>query len=138
MGFMDKAKKLAEQAQQKLDEAQKEFTKGASPESQPGSGGVRYDEHGRPVERAQPGARAPESDPGPDTPTPDPADPTGSTPAEPGAPTPDPSDPTVDTAPTEPASPAPPAADQPPAEGPPASAPGGANPTPDPFKPLQQ
>ena len=31
MGFMDKAKKLAEQAQQKLDEAQDSFNQGASP-----------------------------------------------------------------------------------------------------------
>ena len=30
MGFMDKAKKLAEQAQQKLDEAQTQFNQGAS------------------------------------------------------------------------------------------------------------
>jgi DNA-binding protein YbaB len=28
MGFMDKAKKLAEQAQQKLDEAQEQFNQG--------------------------------------------------------------------------------------------------------------
>ena len=30
MGFMDKAKKLAEQAQEKLDEAQKNFNQGQS------------------------------------------------------------------------------------------------------------
>ena len=32
MGFMDKAKQLAEQAQQKLDETQKNFNKSSSPE----------------------------------------------------------------------------------------------------------
>src|SRR5688572_21801416 len=50
MGFMDKAKKLAEQAQQKLDEAQENFNKSESPQAEPQEGGVRYDEHGRPVE----------------------------------------------------------------------------------------
>ena len=33
MGFMDKAKQLAEQAQQKLDETQKNFNKSNSPDS---------------------------------------------------------------------------------------------------------
>jgi hypothetical protein len=36
MGFMDKAKKLAEQAQEKLDEAQQNFNKGGSTPGQPG------------------------------------------------------------------------------------------------------
>jgi hypothetical protein len=58
MGFMDKAKKLAEQAQQKLDETQKNFNKSDSP--QPEGEGVKYDEHGRPIEEATPaGATAP-------------------------------------------------------------------------------
>jgi hypothetical protein len=60
MGFMDKAKKLAEQAQQKLDETQKNFNKSNSPEGQQQGGGVKYDEHGRPIEEATPaGATAP-------------------------------------------------------------------------------
>ena len=47
MGFMDKAKKLAEQAQEKLDEAQKNFNQSASPQAeQPGAG--------RQVRRARP------------------------------------------------------------------------------------
>jgi hypothetical protein len=50
MGFMDKAKKLAEQAQQKLDETQKNFNQSKSPESQGES--VKYDEHGRPIQDA--------------------------------------------------------------------------------------
>ena len=52
MGFMDKAKKLAEQAQQKLDEAQTQFNQNAAPQSEPQQGGVQYDAHGRPVEQA--------------------------------------------------------------------------------------
>ena len=60
MGFMDKAKKLAEQAQQKLDETQKNFNQSKSPESQPQGDAVRYDEHGRPIQDAPPaGATAP-------------------------------------------------------------------------------
>jgi hypothetical protein len=86
MGFMDKAKKLAEQAQEKLDEAQKNFNKSESPQAQPGQS-VRYDEHGRPIQEEEetPAAAAP-----------------------------------------------PPAAE--PADVPPA---GGANASPDPFKPIQ-
>jgi hypothetical protein len=58
MGFMDKAKKLAEQAQQKLDETQKSFNK--SQESQPQGDEVKYDEHGRPIQDAPPaGATVP-------------------------------------------------------------------------------
>lgn len=49
MGFMDKAKKLAEQAQQKIDETQKAFNEGKSDDKPQGSG-VRYDDHGRPIE----------------------------------------------------------------------------------------
>ena len=60
MGFMDKAKQLAEQAQQKLDETQKNFNKSGSPESQPQGEAVKYDEHGRPIQDAPPaGATAP-------------------------------------------------------------------------------
>jgi hypothetical protein len=56
MGFMDKAKKLAEQAQEKLDEAQKNFNKPDSPQAP--AGGVRYDEHGRPTEQEETPAAA--------------------------------------------------------------------------------
>ena len=58
MGFMDKAKKLAEQAQEKLDEAQKNFNKTDSPQSQPGES-VRHDEHGRPIQPETPAAATP-------------------------------------------------------------------------------
>jgi hypothetical protein len=48
MGFLDKAKKLAEQAQTKLDEVQGQFNQ-TSP-AHPSSGPVtEYDKHGRPV-----------------------------------------------------------------------------------------
>jgi hypothetical protein len=53
MGWMDKAKKLADQAQTKLDEVQKQFneTQGSTgsnpaPNAPPP---VEYDQHGRPV-----------------------------------------------------------------------------------------
>jgi hypothetical protein len=52
MGFMDKAKKLAEQAQEKLDEVQKQFNESQG-SSQPQQAPVEYDQHGRPV-RAEP------------------------------------------------------------------------------------
>jgi hypothetical protein len=110
MGFMDKAKQLAEQAQQKLDEAQKNFNKPNSPEGQPEGDGVKYDEHGRPVQDAPPaGATAPPA-------------------AEPAAPA-APAAPAVQ--PTEEQ----PAAEAPTPPPPPAS--GDSNATPDPFKPIQ-
>ena len=62
MGFMDKAKKLAEQAQEKLDEAQKNFNKSDSPQA-PADASVRYDEHGRPIQEEEtPTAASPPSD----------------------------------------------------------------------------
>ena len=76
MGFMDKAKQLAEQAQQKLDEAQKNFNQSTPPESQPQGDAVKYDEHGRPIQEATPaGATAP--------PAAEPAAPAADAPAEP-------------------------------------------------------
>jgi hypothetical protein len=107
MGFMDKAKKLAEQAQEKLDEAQKNFNKSDTPGTQPGQS-VQYDEHGRPIQQETPAAATP-----PPTATPAPAAAT----------------PPVD-APTEEApAPAPPPA--------PDKGEGGSNTSPDPFKPIQ-
>jgi hypothetical protein len=84
MGFMDKAKQLAEQAQQKLDETQKNFNKSNAPEAQPDAGGVKYDEHGRPIQDAPPaGATAPPAaEPAPAAP----AAPAADTPAAPAPP----------------------------------------------------
>jgi hypothetical protein len=59
MGFMDKAKKLAEQAQEKLDEAQKNFNQSGSPQAEQPAQTVRYDEHGRPIQEETPAAAAP-------------------------------------------------------------------------------
>jgi hypothetical protein len=112
MGFMDKAKKLAEQAQQKLDEAQTQFNQNAAPQADPQQGAVQYDAHGRPIEQApQVNTNAPSAASAPSAPT-----------SEPAAPTPDPAAPS----PEEEASP----------PSPPPSASGGANASPDPFKPL--
>lgn len=110
MGFMDKAKKLAEQAQEKLGEAQKNFNQSGSPQSQPEEGGgVRYDEHGRPIQEAPPaGATAP--------PAAEPAPPAPTSPPVSEEPAPDPAAP-------------PPAADKPASD---------TNKSPDPFKPLGQ
>ena len=61
MGFMDKAKKMAEQAQAKLDEAQKQFNSGQGDQQQGGGPAVEYDKHGRPIQPAPvtPDARRP-------------------------------------------------------------------------------
>jgi hypothetical protein len=90
MAFMDKAKKLAGQAQTKLDEAQKQFNKqqgSGSSDASPGPVG-EYDEHGRPVPQAEAEtATPPHGDPvaGPAEPAPPPA--------PPSAPEPDPAAP---------------------------------------------
>ena len=50
MGFLDKAKQLADQAQQKLDEVQKDFNKTQTSQDLKQSGpATQYDKHGRPV-----------------------------------------------------------------------------------------
>ena len=109
MGFMDKAKKLAEQAQEKLDEAQKNFNKSQDGPQAPAGAGVRYDDHGRPIQEETPAAA---TEPPSATPPPDPTAPIeGSAPAE------------------EAAAPPPPPAEDKPA--------GGANTSPDPFKPIE-
>ena len=54
MGFMDKAKKMAEQAQAKIDEAQKQFNTTQGAPSQPSGPVQQYDEHGRPIPPSEP------------------------------------------------------------------------------------
>lgn len=62
MGFLDKAKKAAEQAQKKLDDVQRDLN--ASPGGGAGpASGVEYDQHGRPI-RSE--AAAPPPLPAPD------------------------------------------------------------------------
>jgi hypothetical protein len=67
MGFMDKAKKMAEQAQAKLDEAQKQFNERQGGDKPAGSGAptVQYDSAGRPIPQEAPpaGATPPHGDP---------------------------------------------------------------------------
>jgi hypothetical protein len=109
MGFMDKAKKLAEQAQEKLDEAQKSFNKSEEPQA-PAGGGVRYDDHGRPIQEETPAAA---TEPPAATPPADPTAPIGDPPAE-GTP-----------------------AEEAAAPPPPKPSEGDANASPDPFKPIE-
>jgi hypothetical protein len=110
MGFLDKAKKLAEQAQSKLDEVQKQVNTGGSSASRPSGPVVEYDKHGRPIPQQQT-ASPPHGDPL----TGGPAAPPAST-----GPTPDPSAPPPPTergwsAPAPPSPPpAPPVASGPP------------------------
>ena len=113
MGFMDKAKKLAEQAQQKLDEAQGQFNKGGSTGGEPQGGGQRFDAHGRPIPQ--------EETPAAPAPAPPPAEAVAAAPARERPPGPD------APAPQEPADPPPPPQQR-----------GDTNATPDPFKPLQK
>jgi hypothetical protein len=87
MGFMDKAKKLAEQAQEKLDEAQQNFNKGGSTPGQQ-AGGTQYDAHGRPIQDAPPAATAPPPSGEPAPPAPEPA--AAAEPEPPAAPQPPP------------------------------------------------
>src|SRR5918995_1420935 len=56
MGFLDKAKKMAEQAQAKLDEAQQQFNSTQSGGAQTGGPLVGDDKHGRPTPQRRPGA----------------------------------------------------------------------------------
>src|SRR5829696_8169214 len=84
MGFMDKAKKMAEQAQAKLDEAQKQFNEGQQRGESTGPA-VEYDAHGRPIAQ-EPAAPS----------TPPHGDPLGSS----GAPPPPPAAPTPGVPPT--------------------------------------
>lgn len=54
MGFLDKAKKLAEQAQQKIDETQNKFNEQQQAAgSSHGTGAVQYDKFGRPIPQEQ-------------------------------------------------------------------------------------
>ena len=107
MGFMDKAKQLAEQAQQKLDETQKNINKSSSPDVGTQGEAVKHDEHGRPIQEAPPAAAAPPPSAEPTAPVAPAAEPTKEQPAA-DAPTP-----------------------------PPAPSGGDSNATPDPFKPIQ-
>jgi hypothetical protein len=68
MGFMDRAKQLAEQAQAKLDEAQKQFNERQSGGSASQDPAVEYDKHGRPIRREGTESAPPAASPPPPTP----------------------------------------------------------------------
>jgi formin 2/WAS/WASL-interacting protein len=115
MGFLDKAKKLAEQAQTKLDEVQQQINQQGSPQ-QGGSGPVtHYDQHGRPIPPEQT-TSPPHGDPlRGQAPPPPPAPPA---PPAPGVPPTAPSAPVEGTSVPPPAPPGVPAApSSPPIEG---------------------
>jgi hypothetical protein len=111
VGFMDKAKQMAEQAQQKIDETQKQFNDSQAKRGEQAQGGERYDKHGRPITEDAP--------------------PAAQTPAAPVAPAQAPGAGEQHAAP--------PAAETPPAPVAPEPAPikDGVNATPDPFKPIE-
>jgi hypothetical protein len=104
MGFLDKAKKLAEQAQTKLDEVQQQVNQQGPPTAGAGGPVTHYDQHGRPIppektstpphgDPLRPEGDAPAAPPSP--PTPDPSAPPHGDPiaATPGVPPTDPSPP---------------------------------------------
>jgi len=99
MGFLDKAKKMAEQAQAKLDEVQGQFNAG-QPGHQAGGPVTEYDKHGRPL-TPDPAAPVPTAPPAATTPGVPPTEPPQPPPPAAG-PTPDPSAPvTPGTPPSE-------------------------------------
>lgn len=116
MGFMDKAKKMAEQAQAKLDEAQQQFNdmqSGGAPQQQQGPV-VQYDKHGRPIGDAPvaPGTGEPPAPAGPTVGAPVPGAEAAAPPPPPAPPVAPPSAPPAAAAPPPP--PPAPAADVPP------------------------
>jgi formin 2/WAS/WASL-interacting protein len=106
MGFLDKAKKLAEQAQTKLDEVQTQFNERQGSGAAAGPA-VEYDKHGRPIPAA-PGESPtpPHGDPLADAPAPPPPAPPAPEAATPPPPPPVPAAPEA-AAPPPPPSPPP-------------------------------
>jgi hypothetical protein len=90
MGFMDKAKKMAEQAQSKLDEVQKQFNENQGSAPTPPAGPITdYDAHGRPIPQEQEAVTPPSAPPAPAAP-PQPPAPEAAAPAPPAPPAPAP------------------------------------------------
>jgi formin 2/WAS/WASL-interacting protein len=113
MGFLDKAKKLAEQAQTKLDEVQSQINTQGSSQAPPQGPITQYDKHGRPIPPQQT-ASPPHGDPIAPGSVPPPAPPGAVTP---GVPQTDPSAPVEGTSAPPPAPGVPPVPSSPPAEG---------------------
>jgi hypothetical protein len=84
MGFLDKAKKLADQAQAKLDEVQTQFNQSQGGQQHSGPA-TEYDKHGRPVQPAPVTPDAVAATPG--VPPTEPAEPREGPTPDPGAPT---------------------------------------------------
>jgi hypothetical protein len=105
MGFMDKARKLAEQAQEKLDEVQKQAgaSRGAADQADTQEPVVEYDEHGRRIPPVQvpdaPGPPAPASVAPASPAPPSAAPPPVAAPTAPAAPAPAPATPAADAPP---------------------------------------
>jgi hypothetical protein len=117
-GLLDKAKQAAQQAQEKLDETQKNFNKQQADSSAPPAGGpaVEYDAHGRPIQQDTPAEAAVE-------------------PAATGAPPAQPEDASAAPPPVDeavPGSPEPPPTEAPTTEAPTAEAPAAPTPAPPP------
>ena len=136
MGFTDKAKQMAEQAQQKIEDTQKQFNQGQAEKAGTNQGAssapVRYDSNGRPIQDAPPAAGVPTAPVEPSSPAP--GGPVGQPPA---------SDPATAEAVAVPQPPE--GLDAPEGEAqevseqpvpPPAPPKEGVNATPDPFKPI--
>ena len=126
-GLMDKAKQAAKQAQEKLDETQKNFNEKQAGNVPAQGPAVEYDAHGRPISSdAPPPAEAPVEPAATGAP---PAQPTDA--PAPAAEAPTTEAPTADAEPAPPAGAQPPAADAPTTEAPappappPSAAPGG-------------
>ncbi len=134
MGFMDKAKQMAEQAQQKIEDTQRQFNQSQAEKAAASQGTegatVRYDSNGRPIQDAPPPAAAPAVPVEPSAPAPGAG--TGQPPA---------SDPATAEAVSVPQPPE--GLDAPESEvseqpvPPPAPPKEGVNATPDPFKPIR-
>lgn len=90
MGFLDKAKQMAEQAQTKLDEVQKQFNENQPHTPSSGSPApVEYDAHGRPIRSEPPAAPTPpHGDPVADRPASPPPAPAPGPTEDPAAPAP--------------------------------------------------
>jgi hypothetical protein len=58
MGFLDKARKMAEQAHAKVDEVQGQFNDAQRRRGPQNGPRVEYDQHGRPVREGRPEAAA--------------------------------------------------------------------------------
>ncbi|MEJ7789326.1 MAG: hypothetical protein WKF29_05520 [Thermoleophilaceae bacterium] len=135
---MDKAKQMANQAQKKIEDTQKQFNENQTQKAGPGTPGtVRYDDHGRPISDAPPADQVPAPPVAPASPDPasapevaQPQPPAAGNPAGEHPPAADPA-----AAPGV-AQPQPPDAEQPIADEP-APPKKGMNASPDPFKPLQ-